>query len=160
MSGNWWPTLKASISSRIQTAVRSYLNGVPGNSTPPTPSQSPTNWNPLAGKTQDLGSVDAAAPAGFGGSNYAQGGLDAMAGADAAPLSKGGANYAAGGLDSGADTSIGGGGMTPQMGSALASGIGQIGSAISKAYAPIKLGYIPPVQQVKPLVFGAPSMSQ
>jgi hypothetical protein len=53
-----------------------------------------------------------------------------------------------------------GGGMNGQaVGGAIASGIGAIGSAISKAYAPIKL---PTIQQVKmpdSPVFGIPKMS-
>lgn len=56
-----------------------------------------------------------------------------------------------------------GGGMTPGMGSALASGIGKIGSAIAGAYAPIPLKNLPTLQQTqeaqpKPLVFTSPRM--
>jgi hypothetical protein len=160
-----------------QTAVRSYLNGVPGNATPPTPSQSPTDWNPLAsstggGKTVDLGSADAAQPMFSGGANSAQGGLDATTGANAAPLAPGGANYAAGGLDSagnydasGGAASVGGGPSGMQMGSAIGSGISKIGSAIAGAYAPIQLKNLPTLQQTqqaqpRPLVFTSPAMNQ
>jgi hypothetical protein len=120
--------------------------------------------NPSVGTTQDLGSVDAVAPMGAGGSDYAAGGLDAMTGANAAPLSAGGANYAAGGLDSGSDASIGAGGgagAASGAGSAAAGLIQGVGNAIQKAYTPIKLN-IPAIQpglkQPTPPVFTSPQM--
>lgn len=62
-----------------------------------------------------------------------------------------------------ANTPSGGSGMTPQIGSALASGIGKIGSAIAGAYKPITLN-VPPLpqdlQNPKPLTFSAPAMTQ
>jgi hypothetical protein len=102
---------------------------------PATRNFSPSSTlNPSVGTTQDLGSVDAAPAMGFGGSNYASGGLDAMTGADAAPLSAGGANYAAGGLDSGADASTGGAGRgsAASIGGSVPGGIQAVGDGNSE----------------------------
>jgi hypothetical protein len=150
-----------------QTAVRSYLNGVPGNATPPTPSQSPTDWNPLA-SDPSMSGIDQSAQSGYYNAlNPAT--SSTTPGAMKTPYdpSKGVLNTASDpdpdpGLE-GTGIQPGGGGMTPGMGSALASGVGKIGSAIAGAYAPIQLKNLPTLQQTqqaqpKPLVFTSPQM--
>lgn len=143
-------------------ASRSYSSNPFSTQTPITlPSQTPS----AIGTTQNLGPVDGSKSMIAGGANYAQGGLDAATGANATALTPGGANYAAGGLDSTGDYGASGGaasvggGSGAAMGGAIASGIGQIGAALQKAYTPIKLGPIQQVQQPKSPVFGIPMMT-
>jgi hypothetical protein len=58
------------------------------------------------------------------------------------------------------DVSAGGGASAAGYGGAIASGIGQIGAALAKAYTPIKLPEIKQVEQPKSPIFYPPTIQQ